>query len=148
MNLYGIGSELPIARSGSTFDERIFRFGTFPKYESCASAAEWKVAARTRSTPSAASRERISPAALSVKVTARICSDRNAPVATWFAIRCVIVVVLPEPAPARMQTGPRTASAASRCSGFSPPRIRCSSIRTYNRRGGAGRSRAGRVTPA
>jgi len=28
--------------------------------------------------------------------------------------------VLPEPAPARMQTGPRTASAARRCSAFSP----------------------------
>ena len=44
----------------------------------------------------------------------------NAPVATWFATRRVIVVVLPEPAPARMQTGPRTASTARRCSGFSP----------------------------
>ena len=51
--------------------------------------------ARTPVTPSASSRARISPAALSVKVTARISSDRNAPVATWFATRCVIVVVLP-----------------------------------------------------
>ena len=57
------------------------------------------------------------PAALSVKVTARIWRGANAPVATWCAIRRVIVVVLPEPAPARMQTGPRTASAARRCSG-------------------------------
>ena len=43
--------------------------------------------------------------------------------ATCHAIRRVIVVVFPEPAPARMQTGPRTASAARRCSGFSPSRI-------------------------
>ena len=84
------------------------------------SAAEWKVRASTPSTPSASSRRRISPAALSVKVTARISSERNAPEATCCAIRRVIVVVLPEPAPARMQTGPRTASAARRCSGFSP----------------------------
>ena len=83
-------------------------------------------------TPSATSRARISPAALSVNVTARISSARNAPVATWFAIRRVIVVVLPDPAPARMQTVPRTASTARRCSGFrsakmgslvTPPRL-------------------------
>ena len=54
-----------------------------------------------------------------MNVTARICDGRNAPEATWLAIRCVIVVVLPEPAPARMQTGPRTASTARRCSAFS-----------------------------
>ena len=60
------------------------------------------------------------PAALSVKVTARISDGSKAPVSTWFAIRRVIVVVLPEPAPARMQTGPRTASTAARCCGFSP----------------------------
>src|SRR5207244_2600088 len=42
--------------------------------------------------------------------------------ATWYAIRRVIVVVFPDPAPARMQTGPRTASAARRCSGFRPSR--------------------------
>ena len=73
----------------------------------------------TPGAPSASSRARNSPAALSVNVTARISSARNAPVATWFAIRCVIVVVLPDPAPARMQTGPRTASTARRCSEFS-----------------------------
>ena len=32
----------------------------------------------------------------------------NAPLATWHAMRCVIVVVLPVPAPARIATGPRT----------------------------------------
>ena len=35
----------------------------------------------------------------------------------------MIVVVLPVPAPARMHSGPRVASAAARCSGFSPSRI-------------------------
>src|SRR4051812_28238781 len=49
-----------------------------------------------------------------------ICAGAKAPVATCCAMRRVIVVVLPEPAPARMQTGPRTASAARRCSGFRP----------------------------
>jgi hypothetical protein len=58
-----------------------------------------------------------------VNVTARISSRRNEPVATWFAIRRVIVVVLPVPAPARMQTGPRTSSTARRCSAFSPAKI-------------------------
>ena len=38
-------------------------------------------------------------------------------------MRCVMVVVLPVPAPARMATGPRTASAACRCSAFSRDRI-------------------------
>ena len=82
--------------------------------ESCESAAEWNVRASTPSTPSAASRVRSSPAALSVNVTARICDGSNAPPRTWHAIRCVIVVVLPVPAPARIATGPRSASAASR----------------------------------
>ena len=49
------------------------------------------------------------------------------PSATWFAIRRVIVVVLPEPAPARMQTGPRTVSTARRCSGFNPSKIAAAS---------------------
>ena len=87
--------------------------------------AERRGVERARATPgapSAASRERSSPAALSVNVTARISSARNAPVVTWFAMRCVIVVVLPEPAPARMHTGPRTASTARRCSEFSSTR--------------------------
>src|SRR5947208_2447156 len=46
-------------------------------------------------------------------------------------MRRVIVVVLPVPAPARMQTGPRTASAARRCSGFRPARE--STRRAYSR---------------
>ena len=67
------------------------------------SAAEWNVRASTPSTPSASSRRFSSLAALSVKVTARIRDGSNAPLRTWQAIRCVIVVVLPVPAPARMR---------------------------------------------
>ncbi len=78
--------------------------------------------ASTPTTPSPASRAFITPAALSVNVTARISLARKASEATCHAIRRVIVVVLPEPAPARMHTGPRTASAARRCSGFRPSR--------------------------
>jgi hypothetical protein len=44
------------------------------------------------------------------------------PVRTAYAMRCVMVRVLPVPAPARMHTGPRTARAASSCSGSSPAR--------------------------
>jgi hypothetical protein len=62
------------------------------------------------------------PPALSVKVTARICDGSNAPLRTWHAMRCVIVLVLPVPAPARIATGPRSASAASRWASFSPAR--------------------------
>ena len=57
---------------------------------------------------------------LSVNVTAISCAGANAPTATCCAMRRVIVVVFPEPAPARMHTGPRTASAARRCSGLRP----------------------------
>ena len=77
-------------------------------------------AARTPVTPSAREPRPQLAAALSVNVTAMISLASNAPDATWCAIRRVIVVVLPEPAPARMQTGPRTASTARRCSAFSP----------------------------
>src|SRR5665213_1884805 len=38
-------------------------------------------------------------------------------------MRWVMALVLPVPAPARMQTGPRTASAADRCSGSSALKI-------------------------
>src|SRR6266545_3404090 len=106
-------------RTGSAFEERILptRLGAY--WCSWPSAAAWNVRAKTPGAPSASSLARNSPAALSVNVTARISSARKAPLVTWFAMRCVIVVVLPEPAPARMQTGPRTASTARRCSGFS-----------------------------
>ena len=60
------------------------------------------------------------PGAFSVNVTAMICEASNVPLRTWHAIRCVIVVVLPRAAPARIATGPRSARAASRCCSFSP----------------------------
>jgi hypothetical protein len=92
-----------------------------------ASAAEWKVDARTPETPSAARRARSSPAALSVNVTATSWSGAKAPLATCQAMRRVIVVVFPVPAPARMQTGPVVASTAARCSGFRPAKMRSAS---------------------
>ena len=107
--------------------------GVEAKKRSCPSAAEWNVLARRPSTPRAPSRARISPAALSVNVTARISPAENAPVATWLAIRRVIVVVLPDPAPARMHTGPRTASTARRCSAFNPAKITSDTGPTYCR---------------
>src|SRR5581483_1912273 len=109
-------------RRGSAFDGMIFGTHSGRKYRSCASAAEWNVRATTPRAPRSARRALSSPAALSVKVTARISRAANVPVVTWFAIRRVIVVVLPVPAPARMQTGPRTACAARRCSSFRPAR--------------------------
>src|SRR5438105_12252041 len=121
-NLYGAGSEFAIWRSASAFDGRILPTDCGAKCRSCLSAAEWKVDARTPAAPSAASRSFSSPAALSLNVTAMICAGANAAPATCCAIRRVIVVVFPVPAPARMHTGPRTASAARRCSGFSPSR--------------------------
>ena len=89
------------------------------KWRSSASAAEWKVEARTPSTPSAPSRARSSPAALPVKVTATICCGGKAPLATCQAIRRVIVVVLPVPAPARISSGPPRCVTAVRCSALS-----------------------------
>src|SRR4051794_5420275 len=92
------------------------------KYWSCRSAAEWNVRACTPPTPRARSRERISPAARVVNVTARTRSAEAMPLTTRLAVRWVMARVLPVPAPARMQTGPRRASAACRCSGSSPAR--------------------------
>src|SRR5690242_17691030 len=121
-NLYGAGSRLAIWRSSRTFDGRIGPSRSGAKWRSWRRAAEWNVDARTPTTPRAPNRVRNSPAALSVNVTAMIAFAGNAPEATCCAMRRVIVVVLPEPAPARMQTGPRTARAARRCSGFRPSR--------------------------
>src|SRR5581483_1110397 len=121
-NLYGAGRRLASWRSRSTFEGRIFPTRSGAKWRSWRRAAAWNVEARTPLTPSPPSRARSSPAALSVNVTARICGAANAPDSTWCAIRWVIVVVLPEPAPARMHTGPRTASAARRWSAFRPSR--------------------------
>jgi hypothetical protein len=110
---------LAIRRSGNAFEETIFSTRPGAKRWSWASAAEWNVRAVTPGAPSASRRVRSWPAALSVKVTARISPARKAPDVTWRAIRCVIAVVFPEPAPARMQTGPRTVSTARSCSAFS-----------------------------
>src|SRR5437764_1233334 len=57
-------------------------------------------------------------------------------------MRRVIVVVLPVPAPARMQTGPRVASTAARCSSFSPANIRSAFTRTAHRSPRVGRIRS------
>ena len=86
----------PSWRSRSAFEDMI-RSGGVPSRCSCRSAAEWKVRAVTPPTPSRSSRSLISVAALSVKVTARISCGSNSPIATWFAMRRVIVVVFPEP---------------------------------------------------
>src|SRR5919109_1484310 len=122
-NLKGTGREEAIGLSTSAFEGRISPTRPGAKKWSCASAAAWKVRAGTPATPRRASRSRISFAALSVKVTARISWGLKAPVATWLAMRRVMVVVLPDPAPARMQTGPRVVPTARRCSGLRPAKI-------------------------
>ena len=73
---------------------------------------------RCRGVP--ATRCRISSAALLVKVTARISRSCARPEPTRCAMRWVMTRVLPEPAPARISTGPSVCSTAARCSGFSP----------------------------
>src|SRR5579863_6322023 len=88
---------------------------------------EWNVEicgglSRFISSSSEATRERISPAALLVNVTAR-----TADAGTCFALircemRCVMTRVLPLPAPARIRTGPSVVSTASRCWGLRPER--------------------------
>src|SRR5690606_22541570 len=65
---------------------------------------------------------RISPAALLVKVRARIDSGATPYSSIRFAIREVRTRVFPEPAPASTRRGPSKCSAATRCSGFSRSR--------------------------
>src|SRR5882762_3960517 len=67
-------------------------------------------------------RERISRAALLVKVTARISPGSARPCWISHAIRCVSTRVLPLPAPAKISNGPSSAATAARCGGFSPSR--------------------------
>ena len=79
--------------------------------------AEWKVIthiARARPPTSASTRSRISFAALLVKVIARISLGRAWPVPTRCAMRWVSTRVLPEPAPARISSGPSPCTTASR----------------------------------
>src|SRR6185295_12100995 len=83
----------------------------------------WKVEIQLESaTPprSASVRAFISPAALLVKVAARIWSEGTPRPRTRWAIRWVMTRVFPLPAPARISTGPSTARTASCCSGFNP----------------------------
>src|SRR3954453_1679693 len=87
--------------------------------------AEWNVIthmARARLPTSCSTRSRISWAALLVKVIARISPGPACPVPTKWAIRWVSTRVLPEPAPARISSGPSPCSTASRCGGFRPAR--------------------------
>ena len=79
--------------------------------------AEWKVIthiARARGPTSTSTRSRISCAALLVNVMARISLGRACPVPTRWAIRWVSTRVLPEPAPARISSGPSPCRTASR----------------------------------
>ena len=59
VNLYGIGSELPIQRSGGAFEASTLSSLIFPKKRSCASAASG-TSRRGRAPPSRASRARAS----------------------------------------------------------------------------------------
>ena len=83
------------------------------KKRSCFRAAEWTVRAATVGTPRERRRARISPAALAVKVRARIFCGSMVPIADAYAMRWVIARVFPVPAPAITQTGPRVASATA-----------------------------------
>ncbi len=84
--------------------------------------SEWKVemsGLASVACPSRVStRSAISAAALLVKVTARIASGGTP--FSWIsqAMRLVITRVFPDPAPARISSGPSVASTAARCSGF------------------------------
>ena len=69
--------------------------------------------AATVGTPSARRRVRISPAAREVKVSAKTFCGSIVPIAAAYAMRCVMARVLPVPAPAITQTGPREASATA-----------------------------------
>src|SRR4051812_34117189 len=64
-----------------------------------------------------AMRSFISPAALLVNVTARISSGGTCFSMMSHAMRCVMTRVFPEPAPARMHTGPSRWVAATSCVG-------------------------------
>src|SRR5512145_2461502 len=69
-------------------------------------------------------RSRISPAALLVKVTAKIRSGGTPSASISRAMRAVRTRVFPDPAPARTRSGPWTCSTASRCAGLSGVAVR------------------------
>ena len=83
------------------------------KWRSCARAMAWNVRVMTPGWPSAATRAPISRAALSVKVTSSILDGSTVPDAMACAARRLMTRVLPEPAPARMTSGPLTSRTAS-----------------------------------
>ncbi|CAM5726580.1 hypothetical protein SMICM304S_10105 [Streptomyces microflavus] len=85
--------------------------------------ALWKVMthmALARGPTSSSTRSFISPAALLVKVIARICPGCTPRSASRWAMRWVSTRVLPEPAPATMSSGDPACTTAARCSVFSP----------------------------
>src|SRR5215469_5140297 len=94
---------------------------------------EWNVPTHSPcalSPTSACSRERSSPAALFVKVTAKMRCAGARSVASKCATRWVSTRVLPLPAPAKIKTAPSVCDAAARCSSLS-----CSSGSTSARSG-------------
>ena len=70
------------------------------------------------SSSSRPTRSRISPAALFVKVTARIDSGLTPCLRMSHVMRLTTTLVLPLPAPATIARGPSVCSTASRCCGF------------------------------
>ena len=83
--------------------------------------AEWKVRiqiARAIGPSIVIRRSRISPAALFVKVIARISFGLTPIAEIRWATRCVSTRVLPEPAPAITSSGPSVCRTASRWAGF------------------------------
>lgn len=85
----------------------------------------WKVLTQSDSEGTLTSfwtRSRISSAALLVKVTARMDAGWTPSSSINHAMRRVMTVVLPEPAPARMSSGPAVCVTASRWGAFRPRR--------------------------
>ena len=85
-----------------------------------------------------ASRSRISPAALLVKVTASTCQGATPRSRTRWAMRWTMTRVLPEPAPASTSSGPSPCSTASRWASFRGSRM---GSRAHGRTGRAHRGR-------
>ena len=88
---------------------------------------EWNVESvgvesRRASASNAATRSRISAAALLVNVTARMADGGTRRSVTICAMRWVMTRVFPLPAPARISSGPSVWLTASRCCGLSPLR--------------------------
>src|SRR5438067_2012596 len=112
--------------SSSKITKERGRFKRSASRRSIRTAVWWKVPTHIRlivscscASPSrAATRERISRAALLVKVTASRRSGQTLRRAIRSAMRVVRTRVLPLPAPAKINSGPSACSAASRCCGL------------------------------